>query len=73
MADDDYEYVSYKSPKTIVAETVYHFFRGGLYGAAFGLVGNVHYVLRGGASYSCWPQFKSNISNIPILVQIFLF
>lgn len=35
---DDYEYVSYKSPKTIVAETVYHFFRGGLYGAAFGLV-----------------------------------
>ena len=36
---DDYEYVSFKSPKTIVAETVYHFFRGGLYGAAFGLVG----------------------------------
>ena len=36
---DDYEYVSYKSPKTIVAETVYHFFRGGLYGAAFGMVG----------------------------------
>lgn len=35
---DDYEYVSYKSPKTIVAETVYHFFRGGLYGAAFGMV-----------------------------------
>ena len=39
--DGDYEYVSYKSPKTIVAETVYHFFRGGLYGAAFGLVGTV--------------------------------
>ncbi len=37
---DDYEYVSYKSPKTIVAETVYHFFRGGLYGAAFGMVGS---------------------------------
>ena len=39
---DDYEYVSYKSPKTIVAETVYHFFRGGLYGAAFGMVGTKH-------------------------------
>mmetsp|Transcript_20485 Transcript_20485/g.46499 ORF Transcript_20485/g.46499 Transcript_20485/m.46499 type:complete len:144 (+) Transcript_20485:69-500(+) len=38
MSDDEYEYVSYKSSKTIVAETVYHFFRGGLYGAAFGLV-----------------------------------
>jgi hypothetical protein len=32
------EYVSYKSPSTIVAETVYHFLRGGIYGAAFGLV-----------------------------------
>lgn len=32
------EYASYKSPKTVVAETVYHFLRGGLYGAAFGLV-----------------------------------
>jgi hypothetical protein len=32
------EYVSYKSPTTIVAETVYHFLRGGIYGAAFGLV-----------------------------------
>ena len=41
MGDDEYEYVSYKSPKTIVAETTYHFFRGGLYGAAFGLVGTI--------------------------------
>jgi hypothetical protein len=32
------EYVSYKSPTTVVAETVYHFLRGGMYGAAFGLV-----------------------------------
>eukprot|EP00934_Nitzschia_sp_Nitz4_P000937 Nitzschia sp. Nitz4//scaffold96_size78090//20687//21285//NITZ4_005488-RA/size78090-augustus-gene-0.12-mRNA-1//-1//CDS//3329560555//937//frame0 len=32
------EYVGYKSPSSIVAETVYHFLRGGLYGAAFGLV-----------------------------------
>ena len=47
MGDDNYEYVSYKSPKTIVAETVYHFFRGGLYGAAFGLVSTL---LRDGAS-----------------------
>ena len=38
MGGDDYEYVSYKSPKTIMAETVYHFLRGGLYGAAFGMV-----------------------------------
>jgi len=39
MGDDNqYEYVSYKSPKTIIAETVYHFLRGGLYGAAFGMV-----------------------------------
>ena len=38
MEDDDCEYVSYKSPKTIMAETVYHFFRGGLYGACFGMV-----------------------------------
>jgi hypothetical protein len=40
MGDDDdaYEYVSYKSPKTIMAETFYHFCRGGLYGAAFGMV-----------------------------------
>ncbi|KAG7340899.1 hypothetical protein IV203_024442 [Nitzschia inconspicua] len=39
--DDDeppYEYVSYVSPKTIVTETVYHFFRGCVYGAAYGLV-----------------------------------
>jgi len=36
--DDAYEYVSYKSPKTIMAETFYHFCRGALYGAAFGLV-----------------------------------
>lgn len=36
------EYVSYKSPKTIVAETVYHFIRGGIYGAAFGLVTPFH-------------------------------
>jgi len=38
MGDNGYEYVSYKSPKTIMAETVYHFLRGGLYGAAFGMV-----------------------------------
>jgi hypothetical protein len=31
-------YVSYQSPSTIIAETVYHFLRGSLYGAAFGLV-----------------------------------
>lgn len=42
MRDDEYEYVTYKSPKTIVAETVYHFFRGGLYGLAFGLVTPFH-------------------------------
>jgi hypothetical protein len=36
------EYVSYKSPTTIVAETVYHFIRGGIYGAAFGLVTPFH-------------------------------
>ena len=36
------EYVSYKSPTTIVAETVYHFLRGGMYGAAFGLVTPFH-------------------------------
>jgi hypothetical protein len=32
------EFVSYKTPSTIAAETVYHFLRGGIYGAAFGLV-----------------------------------
>ena len=31
-------YVSYQSPSTIIAETVYHFLRGSIYGAAFGLV-----------------------------------
>jgi len=31
-------YVSYQSPSTIIAETVYHFLRGSMYGAAFGLV-----------------------------------
>ena len=36
------EYVSYKSPTTIMAETVYHFIRGGIYGAAFGLVTPFH-------------------------------
>ncbi|KAG7338119.1 hypothetical protein IV203_034345 [Nitzschia inconspicua] len=36
--DEPYEYVSYISPKTIVTETVYHFFRGCIYGAAYGLV-----------------------------------
>lgn len=36
--EDSYEYVSYKSPKTVIAETVYHFFRGSLYGGVFGLV-----------------------------------
>jgi len=40
--DDDYEYVSYKGPTTIAAETVYHFLRGSLYGAAFGLVTPFH-------------------------------
>lgn len=35
---DDNEYVSYKNPSTIVSESVYHFIRGGIYGAAFGLV-----------------------------------
>ena len=34
----DDEFVSYRSPRTIVAETVYHFFRGGMYGFAYGLV-----------------------------------
>jgi len=32
------QYVYYQSPSTIVAETVYHFLRGSIYGAAFGLV-----------------------------------
>lgn len=36
------EYVSYKNPSTIVAESVYHFLRGGIYGAAFGLVTPFH-------------------------------
>mmetsp|Transcript_23356 Transcript_23356/g.65159 ORF Transcript_23356/g.65159 Transcript_23356/m.65159 type:complete len:143 (+) Transcript_23356:145-573(+) len=42
MPADDYEYVSYKGPRTIVAETVYCFLRGSLYGAAFGLVTPFH-------------------------------
>ena len=32
------EYVSYKTPSTIISETVYHFLRGSIYGAAYGLV-----------------------------------
>ena len=32
------EYATYKTPSTIVSETVYHFLRGGVYGAAYGLV-----------------------------------
>ena len=36
------EYVSYKTPSTIVTETVYHFLRGGIYGAAYGLVTPFH-------------------------------
>ena len=33
-----YEYVSYASPATVVADAVYHFIRGSLYGAAYGCV-----------------------------------
>eukprot|EP00980_Cylindrotheca_fusiformis_P016696 scaffold5024_cov136-Cylindrotheca_fusiformis.AAC.25 len=36
------EYVGYKTPATIVTETVYHFIRGSIYGAAFGLVTPFH-------------------------------
>ena len=39
----DDEFVSYRSPRTIVAETVYHFFRGGMYGFAYGLVSYDNY------------------------------
>lgn len=40
------EYVGYKTPSTIVSETVYHFLRGGMYGAAFGLVRKESYNIR---------------------------
>jgi hypothetical protein len=33
-----YDYVSYISPKTIVTETVYHFIRGCIYGTAYAFV-----------------------------------
>mmetsp|Transcript_55100 Transcript_55100/g.133877 ORF Transcript_55100/g.133877 Transcript_55100/m.133877 type:complete len:154 (-) Transcript_55100:1224-1685(-) len=33
-----YEYVSYASPATVVADALYHFIRGSLYGAAYGAV-----------------------------------
>ena len=36
------EYVYYQTPSTIISETVYHFLRGGIYGAAFGLVTPFH-------------------------------
>jgi hypothetical protein len=36
--EEPYEYVSYISPKTIMTETVYHFLRGSIYGAAYGMV-----------------------------------
>ena len=36
------EYVSYKTPSTIISETVYHFLRGSIYGAAYGLVRKIH-------------------------------
>lgn len=35
---NNYEYVSYVSPKTIMTETVYHFLRGSVYGVAYGMV-----------------------------------
>ena len=36
--DQQYDYVSYISPKTIVTETVYHFVRGCVYGTAYACV-----------------------------------
>jgi len=41
------EYVAYKTPATVVSETVYHFLRGSIYGAAFGLVRIRHRLLPG--------------------------
>jgi hypothetical protein len=47
--EQGHQYVSYISPKTIVTETVYHFLRGSVYGAAYGMV--TPFYLPGSAGY----------------------